>query len=111
MSTEANSKTLVTNFVDYLNSQELDKIDELYSVQDTQYPHNTERKQQPLQLELARLFPDGRYQTENLLTDNDKVLWHWTYRCPGMSLRGANMFRAQDGKIVEDYTVGTISIA
>ncbi len=111
MSTEANSKTVIMNFVDYLNSQEIDKINELYSVQDTQYPHGSEQKQQPIQLELARVFPDGHYQTENLLTDNDKVLWHWTYHCPSMDLRGANMFRAEDGKIVEDYTVGTISIA
>ncbi len=110
MSTEANSTTLVMDFVDYLNSQEIDKIDKLYSVQDTQYPHDSELKQQPIQLELARFFPDGRYQTENLFTDNDKVLWHWTYHCPGINLRGANMFRTQDGKIVEDYTVGTISL-
>ena len=110
MSTEANSKTLVTDFVDCLNSQKIDKINALYSVQDTQYPQSSGQKQ-PLQLELARIFPDGRYQTENMLADNDKVLWHWTYRCPGMSFSGANMFRAQDGKIVEDYTVGTISLA
>ncbi|GAC1368552.1 MAG: hypothetical protein NVSMB44_35100 [Ktedonobacteraceae bacterium] len=109
MSKEANSKTLITDFVDCLNNKELDKIDELYSVQDTQYPHGS--RQRPPQLDLVQRFPEGHYQTEHLLTDNDKVLWHWIYRNSSISFRGANMFRAQDGKIVEDYAVGPISLA
>ena len=87
MSTEANSITLVNDFVDCLNNKEVDKIDALYAVQDTQYPHNAEQKQLPIQLELARIFPDGHYNTEHLLSDNDKVLWHWTYDCPAKLAR------------------------
>ncbi|HEV8361780.1 MAG TPA: ester cyclase [Candidatus Thermoplasmatota archaeon] len=65
---------------------------------------------------LGRTFPDGHYTTESLTGDADKVVWQWefrgTHRGPllGMpatgrriTIRGVNVFRVADGKVVEDW--------
>lgn len=65
---------------------------------------------------LTSVVPDGRYTIEHLVVEGDLALWHWTFSGTHrgefmgvvptgktFSFGGVNLFRFQDGKVVEDW--------
>ncbi len=45
--------------------------------------------------------PDSQFETEDSFVAGDRVVQQWRYRWDGGHVRGVDLFRVRDGKVVE----------
>jgi steroid delta-isomerase-like uncharacterized protein len=129
---EADNKTIIRRFVeDGLNRRNATLIEEVYAAEyighdpERPTPRRIDDLRQGMVGLLGKVFPDAQYSIEDLVAENDLVVWHWTFRATHQSelmgippsgksivFSGVNIFRMANGKVVEDWvyrdTVGML---
>jgi steroid delta-isomerase-like uncharacterized protein len=120
---EQDHKTIVRRFIEEgLNKHNVALIDEVYSPDyvghdpDRPVPRTITDMKQGMEVMLGKIFADYHYSIERLVEEGDLVAWHWTFRATHqgeimgipatgkqISFGGVNIFRFQDGKVVEDW--------
>ena len=115
--------SIIRRFIDEgLNQRKADLIDEVYSAgyvghdPDRPTPRTLEDLKQGFAGLLGKVFPDAQYSIERLVAEGDPVVWHWTFRATHqgeimgipatgkqISFGGINLFRLENGKVVEDW--------
>ena len=120
---ETDNKSVVLRFIEEgLNKSNTALIDEIYSAD--YVGHDPERPapriiadlRQVMTGVLGKVFADHQYSVERLVAEGDLVAWHWTFRATHqgeimgipatgkqISFGGINIFRIENGKIVEDW--------
>ena len=120
---ETDNKSVVLRFIEEgLNKSNTTLIDEVYSAD--YVGHDPERPaprtiadlRQVMTGVLGKVFADHQYSVERLVAEGDLVAWHWTFRATHqgeimgipatgkqISFGGINIFRIENGKIVEDW--------
>ena len=120
---ETDNKSVVLRFIEEgLNKSNTALIDEVYSAD--YVGHDPERPaprtiadlKQVMTGVLGKVFADHQYSVERLVAEGDLVAWHWTFRATHqgeimgipatgkqISFGGINIFRIENGKIVEDW--------
>jgi steroid delta-isomerase-like uncharacterized protein len=129
---DADNKAIIRRLVEEgLNKRNAALIDEVYSTEyighdpDRPAPRRVEDLKQGMVGLLGKVFPDAQYSIEDLVAENDMVVWHWTFHAThqgelmgipatgkAISFSGVNIFRMNNGRVVEDWvyrdTVGML---
>lgn len=120
---EIDNKSVVRRFIqEGLNNRNPELIIDTYS--ENYVGHDPERPtprtiadlQQGMAGLLGNVFPDGQYSIERLFAEGDLVAWHWIFRATHQGelmgipatgkqivFGGINIFRLEEGKVVEDW--------
>jgi len=119
------NKALILHLVEEcLNKRDLSIIDEFYAPNMISYDpeqieatHTLDEIKRGTARSLYEVFPNGRYTTQELIAEGDKVVWRWEFQATHLGrltegsppptgrqilLDGVTIFRIANGKIVED---------
>jgi steroid delta-isomerase-like uncharacterized protein len=129
---EAENKTMIRRLVEEgLNKRNATLLEEVYAAEyighdpERPAPRSLEDLKQGMVGLLGKVFPDAQYSINDLVAENDLVVWHWTFRAThqgelmgipptgkSITFSGVNIFRMANGKVVEDWvyrdTVGML---
>ena len=120
---ETDNKSIVLRLIEEgLNKRNVALIEEVYSAD--YVGHDPERPaprtiadlKQVMTGVLGNVFADHHYSIERLVAEADLVAWHWTFTAmhqgeimgipatgKQISFGGINIFRLENGKVVEDW--------
>jgi ketosteroid isomerase-like protein len=105
------TRDVIQGFHDALNSHNLDALSQLVHeecvFETTQPPDGARHVGRLAVLQACQEFfdqsPESRFEMEEVVTVDDRAFIRWRYAWPDGHVRGVDVMRVRDGKVIETF--------